>query len=44
MLPNPYPDPNHPLPRPIIMGGGAMMVCTVLSGGGGPCHRGRRHP
>ena len=30
MLPNPYPDPNHPLPRPIMVGGGAMMICTVL--------------
>ncbi len=26
---SPYPDPNHPLPKPIIVGGGALMVATV---------------
>ena len=26
---SPYPDPNHPLPRPIIIGGSALMVATV---------------
>lgn len=27
---SPYPDPSHPLPRPIIMGGAAMMVSAVV--------------
>ena len=27
---SPYPDPNHPLPTPIIVGGGAMMVAAVV--------------
>lgn len=26
---NPYPDPNHPLPKPIIVGSGVLMVATV---------------
>ena len=26
---SPYPDPNHPLPKPIMVGGGALMVATV---------------
>ena len=27
---NPYPDPNHPLPKPIIVGGGLLMVTAVV--------------
>lgn len=27
---SPYPDPNHPLPRPIILGGSFMMVAAVV--------------
>lgn len=27
---SPYPDANHPLPKPIIIGGGAMMVAAVV--------------
>ena len=27
---SPYPDPTHPLPKPIIIGGGAMMVAAVV--------------
>ncbi len=27
---SPYPDPSHPLPRPIIVGGGALMVTAVV--------------
>lgn len=26
---NPYPDPDHPLPKPIIVGSGILMVATV---------------
>ena len=26
---SPYPDPNHPLPTPIIVAGAALMVATV---------------
>lgn len=26
---SPYPDPNHPLPKPIVAGGAALMVATV---------------
>ena len=30
MAASPYPDPNHPLPRPIIVGGSALMVAAVV--------------
>lgn len=27
---NPYPDPEHPLPTPVIVGGAALMIVTVV--------------
>lgn len=27
---DPYPDPSHPLPRPIIIGGAALMIAVVV--------------
>lgn len=29
LMANPYPDPSHPLPRPIVVGGAALMVLAV---------------